>query len=60
MDDNEIVCNCNDITRSEIIEAIKAKKLKTVEDVEDETEAGSVCGACKDTIQEILDEINVG
>lgn len=58
MSDNEIICNCNDISRGEIIKAIKEKGLKTVDEVGDATTAGTVCGGCQDDIQAILDEIN--
>jgi NAD(P)H-nitrite reductase large subunit len=58
MSNDEIICNCNEITRGEIIKAIKEKGLKTVEEVGDETTAGTVCGGCQDDIQEILNEIN--
>ena len=56
--EDEIICNCNQITRGEIVEAIKSKSLKTVEEVGEATGAGTVCGACQDDIQAILDEIN--
>lgn len=58
MDNNETVCQCMDITKGEIVDAIKAKGLKTVEEVQDETEAGTGCGACIEDIEEILKEIN--
>jgi NAD(P)H-nitrite reductase large subunit len=58
MDNNETVCHCMEVTRGEIIEAIKAKNLKTVEEVGEETAAGTGCGGCQEIIQEILDEIN--
>lgn len=58
MADEEIICNCNEITRGDIIKAIKEKGLTTVDQVGDETTAGTVCGACQDDIQEILDEVN--
>lgn len=57
-DMDEIVCNCFQVTKGEIIEAIKEKKLTTVEQVGEATNAGTGCGGCQDTIQEILDEIN--
>ncbi|GHT51128.1 hypothetical protein FACS189440_19700 [Bacteroidia bacterium] len=60
MDNNKTICNCMDITRGEIIDAIKAKNLKTIDDVGEATEAGTVCGSCQDDIQEILDELNLG
>ncbi|MDY0348589.1 MAG: (2Fe-2S)-binding protein [Tenuifilaceae bacterium] len=54
---DEIICNCMEVYKSTIVEAIKAKGLKTVEEVGEETEAGTGCGSCQDDIQEILDEI---
>lgn len=55
-DNDEIICNCMQISRGEIIEAIEEGGLKTIEAVGDETEAGTVCESCHDDIQEILDE----
>lgn len=58
MDLDEIVCHCNEVSYGEIVKAIKEKGLKTVDEVGEATEAGTGCGGCQDTIQEILDEIN--
>ncbi|MDR2627282.1 MAG: (2Fe-2S)-binding protein [Dysgonamonadaceae bacterium] len=58
MDADETVCHCMNVTRGEIIEAIKAGSLKTVEDVGEATTAGTGCGGCQSVIQEILDELN--
>lgn len=55
-DVDDIICNCMQITRGEIIEAIKGGELKTIEAIGEETEAGTVCESCHDDIQEILDE----
>ena len=54
--DNEIICNCMEVTRGQIVKAIKEKGCKTFEDIQNETEAGTVCGACEDDIQDILSE----
>lgn len=56
MDDDTLVCTCNEVNRGEILKAIREKGLKTVDQVGDITEAGTGCGGCQDTIQEILDE----
>jgi len=56
-DNDEIVCNCMQISRGDIIEAINEKGLITVGAIGQETEAGEVCESCHDDIQEILDEI---
>jgi len=58
MEDDPIICNCLEIRKSTIVNAIKEHSLKTVEEVGDETDAGTVCGTCQDDIQNILDEIN--
>lgn len=58
VDDDVIICSCNEIYKSEIVKAIKEKGLKTVEEVGEETTAGTSCGQCQDDIQDILDELN--
>ncbi|HOX87897.1 MAG TPA: (2Fe-2S)-binding protein [bacterium] len=58
MANDDIICNCNEISRAEIIKAIKEKGLKTVEEVGEATTAGTVCGGCQEEIQEILDAVN--
>ena len=58
MEDDVVICNFNEIYKSEIVKVIKEKGLKTVEEVGEETTAGTVCGQCLDDIKEILDELN--
>ncbi|MFN3556955.1 MAG: (2Fe-2S)-binding protein [Bacteroidales bacterium] len=58
MERNEIICSCMDITKGEVEDAIKDKKLTSVSQVQDETEAGTVCGACVDDIYLLLEEMN--
>jgi bacterioferritin-associated ferredoxin len=58
MEEDTLICTCNEIYKSTIVKAIKEKGLKTVEEVGDETTAGTVCGQCQDDIQDILNEIN--
>ncbi|MGI6338499.1 MAG: (2Fe-2S)-binding protein [Bacteroidales bacterium] len=58
MEKDVLICNCNEVYKSEIVKAIKEKGLKTVEEVGEETAAGTGCGGCQDDIQEILDELN--
>ena len=55
---SEIICNCFEVSREEIENAIREKGLKTVEEVGEVTNAGTGCGGCQEQIQEILDEIN--
>jgi bacterioferritin-associated ferredoxin len=58
MERNDILCSCLDITKGTVEDAIKEKNLKSVAQVQDETEAGTVCGACVDDIYNLLEEIN--
>ncbi len=58
MEEDIVICSCNDIHKSQIVDAIKNNGLTTVEQVGEITTAGTVCGQCLDDIQNILDEIN--
>lgn len=58
MDNNEIICNCMQVTRGDIIKAIKEKSLQTLEEVGEETQAGTGCGSCLEDIEKILKEVN--
>lgn len=58
MENEDIVCNCMQITKGEIIEAIKAGNLTSIDEVGEESEAGTVCGTCHDDIEDILNEVN--
>ncbi len=54
MEEN-IICNCMDVSEHEIVDAIKNKEAIDVQDIMDITGAGTGCGSCVDDIQEILD-----
>ncbi len=58
MEENPIVCDCNEICKSLIVERITDKKLTTVYQVGIELKAGTGCGGCQTDIQTILDEVN--
>ena len=58
MEDDILICTCNEIYKSEIVKAILEKGLSTVDEVGEATTAGTVCGQCQDDIQDILDELN--
>lgn len=57
MENDDIVCNCMQITKGEIIDAIKAGNLKSIDEIGEETEAGTVCGTCHDDIEDIIKEV---
>ncbi|WP_078553609.1 nitrite reductase large subunit NirB [Bacillus alkalicellulosilyticus] len=55
MADEEIVCGCNGITKSTIVEAIQQNELTTVAEVGGCTNAGRSCGRCKPMIANLLE-----
>ena len=52
--DSDIICNCNSVTRGEIIKAILEKGARTLDDVKRLTGASTSCGSCADLVLEIL------
>jgi len=52
--ENNIICNCMDVSEHEIVDAIKNKEAVTVQDIMDITGAGTGCGSCVDDLDEIL------
>lgn len=54
MNEDKIVCYCMNITTGMIKEAVEAG-AKTLEDVQAQTNAGTVCGACLDDLQRLVD-----
>lgn len=54
-DENKIVCNCFDISKRAIIDAIK-EGAKTIEQITEATYAGGGCRRCWEQMQEILDK----
>lgn len=53
-----VICECANITRSEIIDLIKKENLFTVEEVADESDVAGMCGACIEKIEAILNEVH--
>ena len=51
---DKIVCNCMSITNGMIKEAVDAGAT-TVEEVQDATGAGTVCGACLEDIERLVE-----
>ncbi|MDF7822558.1 FAD-dependent oxidoreductase [Pontiellaceae bacterium B12227] len=50
LEDDDVVCFCNYVTKGDICRAIDEKNLKTVGDVMGTTYAGGLCGSCLDTV----------
>lgn len=55
MDLDKIVCPCLDITYGMIKNAVDAG-ASTLEEVQEATDAGTVCGACLDDVQRLIDD----
>lgn len=55
MDLEKVVCYCQNVTNGMIKEAVEAG-ASTLEEVQEATGAGTVCGACVDNIQHLIDE----
>jgi len=52
--DTDIVCNCNAVTKGEIVDAILKKGAKTLEDIQALTKASTSCGSCAPLVEQIL------
>ncbi|MDF7799189.1 FAD-dependent oxidoreductase [Pontiellaceae bacterium B1224] len=53
MEDDDLVCFCNYVTKGDICRAIDEKNLKTLGDVMGATYAGGLCGSCLETVSAI-------
>lgn len=45
-DKDNVVCECLQLTKGELIEAVVNEDLKSVEEMQDSTQAGTICGSC--------------
>lgn len=55
MDYNKIVCTCMNITNGMIKEAVDAG-ASTLEEVQEATGAGSICGACVEDVEHLVEQ----
>ena len=55
---DEIVCTCFGVSRTEIERVTRENHLHSVDEVTNFCKAGGGCGMCRDRIQEIVDEVN--
>ena len=51
--DDELVCQCMQVTRGEIVAAIRAG-ARTVDDLKEATQAGTGCGSCVFDLEDLL------
>jgi len=57
IDQDVEICNCYQVKRSTILEAIRRYGLETVEDVTDHTKAGGGCRSCHADIEHLLADV---
>ena len=55
MDLEKIVCNCMNVTNGMIKDAVNAGAT-TLEEVQETTGAGTVCGACIEDVQRLVEQ----
>lgn len=55
MNPDKIVCNCLNITNGMIKDAVDSG-ASSFEEVQDVTGAGTVCGACADDVERLVEE----
>ena len=55
MDYNKVVCTCMNITNGMIKEAVDAG-ASTLEEVQEATGAGSICGACVEDVEHLVEQ----
>ena len=55
MELDEVVCSCLGVTNGRIKEAVEAG-ASTLEEVQEKTGAGTVCGACLDDVQNVIEQ----
>lgn len=56
MDMDKIVCNCLGVTNGMIKDAVDAG-ARTVDEIQAATDAGTVCGACLEDIEHLVDSL---
>ncbi|KHF39104.1 nitrite reductase large subunit NirB [Halalkalibacter okhensis] len=54
MEQTDLICNCNGVTKGTIIEACQSQGLTTVDEVKKCTKASSACGGCKPLVTDLL------
>ena len=55
MHDEDIVCTCMSVSVRDIKTAIEAG-ASSFQEVQDATEAGTVCGACNDVLESVVEQ----
>ncbi|MBD7912569.1 MULTISPECIES: (2Fe-2S)-binding protein [Clostridium] len=56
MEDNDMICNCMGLTVRDIKDAID-NGAKSFDDVQEATQVATGCGACEESVRELVDEL---
>lgn len=54
--DNDIVCLHLQLTKADLIKAIRDKQITSFEQLQDETDVSTICGSCVADVELILEE----
>ncbi|MGG3626059.1 nitrite reductase large subunit NirB [Bacillus gobiensis] len=57
LENSDIICNCNAVSKGMIIEAVLKEGLETIEEVKACTKASGSCGGCRPLVGELLSYI---
>lgn len=55
MDLDKVVCNCQHITNGMIKDAVESG-ANTLKEVQEKTKAGTICGACLNNVQALVEQ----
>ncbi|MEU8774703.1 nitrite reductase large subunit NirB [Streptomyces sp. NPDC048606] len=53
--DDAVVCSCHNVTKGQVREAVTARSLTDIAGIKKCTKAGTGCGGCLGTLQDVLD-----
>ena len=56
MNDDDILCTCYDVTVKDIKEAVN-NGATTLDEVQEATQAGTLCGACINDLEDLVNEL---
>jgi nitrite reductase (NADH) large subunit len=54
LEEEDIICSCNNVSYGTICNAIEEKELRTVEEIQKITKAGTGCGGCLPMVKAVL------
>lgn len=55
MDLDKVVCNCQQVTKGMIKDAVESG-ANTLKEVQEKTKAGTICGSCLNNVQHLVEQ----